>query len=289
VKTGKAIAYGAATIVNAIATGYGAALGVDLWTQAAVKLTEKPGIITGRIKSDPHESKALIKTAVTRVLRKFRLDKKYGAIVETDSDIPIARGMKSSSTTANAIVLATLSALGKKLPDLSIVNLGVDAAMDAKVTITGAFDDACASYFGGAVITNNMQRKIMKRLQVKEKAIVLFHVPKGKVYTSNLEVENVKIIAPIVMAAHKEALHGHLWNAMTLNGIMYSVALGYDTKIAQVALKNGALAAGLTGKGPAVAAVVPEGKIDSVKKAWQAYEGEILEAKINRKKAHTLR
>jgi len=288
-KTGRAVAYGAATIVNAIATGYGAALGVDLWTKATVQLTEKPGVIKGRIKSDPDESKALIKTAVSRVLRKFRLEKKYGAIVETDSNIPIARGMKSSSTAANAIVLATLAALGRKLPDLSIVNLGVDAAIDAKVTITGAFDDACASYFGGTVVTNNLQRKIMKRLQVKEKAIVLFHVPKSKVYTSNFEVEKVKRITPIVMAAHKEALHGHLWNAMTLNGVAYSVALGYDTSIVNEAVKKGALAAGLTGKGPAVAAVVPEGKIDSVKKAWQTYEGEILEARINLKKAHILR
>ena len=288
--TGKAIAYGAATIVNAIATGYGAALGVDLWTKATVKLTKKPGIITGRIKSDPDENSALIKMAVSSVLKKFRLEEKYGAIVETDSNIPIARGMKSSSTAANAIVLATLAGLRKKLPDLSVVNLGVDAALNAKVTITGAFDDACASYFGGAVITDNIKRKIMKRLQVKERAVVLFHVPTSKVYASNFEIEKVKKIAPIAMTAHNEALHGHIWNAMTLNGVAYSLALGYSTAIVKVAFNEGALAAGLTGKGPAVAAVVQEDKTDSVKKAWQAFEGEILEAKINNQsRAHILR
>ena len=45
--TGKAvaIAHGAATIVNAIALGKGAAFGVDLWTKAEVKLTDEPGVI----------------------------------------------------------------------------------------------------------------------------------------------------------------------------------------------------------------------------------------------------
>ena len=34
----EAISHGAATIINAIATGKGAAVGVDLWTKATVKL-----------------------------------------------------------------------------------------------------------------------------------------------------------------------------------------------------------------------------------------------------------
>ncbi len=44
--TGKAaaVAHGAATIVNAIALGRGAAFGVDLWTKAEVKLTGEAGI-----------------------------------------------------------------------------------------------------------------------------------------------------------------------------------------------------------------------------------------------------
>ncbi len=39
----EAISHGAATIINAIATGKGAAVGVDLWTKAAVALTDEAG------------------------------------------------------------------------------------------------------------------------------------------------------------------------------------------------------------------------------------------------------
>ncbi|MEJ2241996.1 MAG: shikimate kinase, partial [Candidatus Bathyarchaeota archaeon] len=39
----EAISHGAATIINAIATGKGAAVGVDLWTKATVILTDDVG------------------------------------------------------------------------------------------------------------------------------------------------------------------------------------------------------------------------------------------------------
>lgn len=97
--TGKAVAisHGAATIVNAIALGKGAAFGVDLWTKAEVELTEEPHVIRGEITSDPAESTALIERAVSRVFRHFRVEKRFGAKVKTWSNIPIARGLKSSS------------------------------------------------------------------------------------------------------------------------------------------------------------------------------------------------
>ena len=76
------------------------------------------------------------------------------------------KGLKSSSAAANAVALASTAALGKHLDDLELVKLGVDAAFDAKVTVTGAFDDACASYFGGIVVTDNLNRKIIKQMPV---------------------------------------------------------------------------------------------------------------------------
>ena len=64
-----AIAYGAATIVNAIALGKGAALGVDLWTKAEVILTDDPKIISGEITSDRSEDTSLIEKTVTRMFQ----------------------------------------------------------------------------------------------------------------------------------------------------------------------------------------------------------------------------
>ena len=284
-KRAEAIAHGAATIINAMATGEGAAFGVDLWTKAEVKLTDEPGIIRGEITSDPSESTLLIEKTVTHVLKRFKAEKKFGAKVKTQSSIPIARGLKSSSVAANAVSLATLAALGEELDDYELVNIGVDAAFDAKVTVTGAFDDACASYFGGLVVTDNTKRKLMMRISLPEGLSVLFHIPSKKEYSANSDLNRIRTVAPLVKLAFREAVHANFWTALSLNGLLYSSALGFNPSVALDALGAGALAAGLCGKGPAVTAVVSDEKIDQVKTALQSYEGRIMQAQFNLEKA----
>jgi shikimate kinase len=283
-----AISHGAATIVNAIALGKGAAFGVDLYTKAEVELTEEPQIIESCITSDPKENPILIEKTVSQILKRFKLAQRFGAKVKTWSNIPIARGLKSSSAAANAVALATIAALGETLDDLEIVKLGVQAAFDAKVTVTGAFDDACASYFGGVVVTDNLNCQLVKHQMLKEDLAVLFHVPSNKAYTANSDVNKLQTLKPKVEAAYNEALKGHYWEALTLNGLIYSSALNYNAKIAVDALAAGARAAGLCGKGPATTAVVPKDKVDAVKAALQSYEGDIIQANLNHQKAKVL-
>jgi shikimate kinase len=288
--TGKAeaVAHGAATIVNAIALGKGAAFGVDLWTKAAVELTDEPNVITGEITSDPAESTVLIERTVARVFKHFNVAERFGAKVKTWSNIPVARGLKSSSAAANSIALASVAALGERLDDLEVVKLGVAAAFDAKVTVTGAFDDACASYFGGAVVTDNLKRELLKRVTLPDGLTVLFHVPSRKAYTGDSDVKRLITVKLLVEVAYKEALKGNFWAALSTNGTIYSSALGYDASVASDALAAGALAAGLCGKGPAVTAVVSSDKIDSVRTALERHDGEILQAHLNHEKAKVL-
>lgn len=284
----EAISHGAATIVNAIATGKGAAVGVDLWTKAVVTLTNDVGHFDVIIKSDYSENTFLAQKTVEIILGYFGVRKEYGAKIETTSNIPVARGLKSSSVAANSIALATTTALKRSLDDNTIVNLGVDGALDAKVTITGAFDDACASFFGGVVITDNLKRTIVKRFELTEKPIVLFFVPREKKYTVSSNVKRIKNMASVVQVAFNEALKGNYWQALTLNGIIYSTVLGYDSSLALNALDAGAVAAGLSGTGPAVTAIVEKEYVEAVKDVWQNYEGEILETKINLEKARVV-
>ena len=284
----EAISHGAATIINAIAIGKGAAVGVDLWTKASVTLTDEPDIVNVKILSDSSEDPVLAQKTVENVLKFFGLEKEFGAKVETQSNIPVARGLKSSSAAANAIALATVAALERSLDDVSLVKLGVDGAIDAKVTITGAFDDACASYFGGVVITDNLERKIIKRFELTEAPAILFYVPSKKTYTADSNVKRMKTMASVVKIAYREALNGNYWAALTLNGLIYSSALGYDSSPAVDALTAGAYAAGLSGTGPAVTAIVPIDKVDLVKEVWQKHEVEILEARINQEKARVV-
>ncbi|MEM2922603.1 MAG: shikimate kinase, partial [Candidatus Bathyarchaeia archaeon] len=274
---GRAVAYGAVTIVNAISCGLGAALGINLKTEATVRLTNEPSRVEGKILSDPNEGTMLIEKTVKGVLRHFNLEDHHGAYVETTSNIPVARGLKSSSAAANAITLATISALGEDVDDLTAINLGVDASIEAGVTVTGAFDDACASYFGNVLITDNYERKILKKIQPEGDYVVLIYVPPVKMYTTKSDVNRMKIVAGEVKAIHKIALSGDYWRAMTLNGLVYSAVLGYDPNIAIDALAAGAVAAGLSGKGPAIAAVVPKDRISDVRNVWEKYGGSLIE------------
>ncbi len=162
---GTACCYGGATIVNGIVCGKGASFSIGLKTTAKVKLTNEPGRFDVRILSDMTEDDGLSKACVAEVLRYFGLESEYGGKLLTRSDIPISRGLKSSSASANAIILATLKALDEQLNDMEIINLGVNAAIKANVTITGAFDDACATYFGCLVMADNQQRRIIKQVQ----------------------------------------------------------------------------------------------------------------------------
>ncbi|MDR2708282.1 MAG: shikimate kinase [Nitrososphaerota archaeon] len=281
-----ALAHGAATIVNAISTMKGAAFGVDLYTKAQVKLTDEPQVIESEIMSDNTENPALIQKTVAAVLKRFNLEKEFGAKVKTWSNIPIARGLKSSSAAANAVALATLSVLGETLEDLEIVKLGVLSAFEAKVTITGAFDDACASYFGGLVITDNLNCKLVKQEALDDKEyVVLFQVPPKKMYTINTDVNKLSTIKPQIEEAYNMAMNGMHWEALTLNGQCYSTAFGFNDEIATSALAAGARAAGLCGKGPTTTAVVSKDYVEQVRAVWQNFEGEVIQASLNHEKA----
>lgn len=281
----EAVSHGAITIVNAMATGKGAALGIKLQTRATVTVTNRSGVFVARNLGNPQENAKLAKAAAQSVFARFGVDKRFGAIVETDSNIPIAVGLKSSSAASNAVALASLHALGKRVSDIEVVRLGVQASFKAGVTLTGAFDDACACYFGGVVITDNLKRRILKRFRPKEGLRVLIHVPESKRYTRDIDPCSFSSVRPFIEAANRSALRGDYWNSMTFNGLIYSMALGYDTRAATTALDSGAIAAGLTGKGPAVAAIVPEPKKDNVREAWRRIKGYVLETSLNFRKA----
>ncbi|RLI12608.1 shikimate kinase, partial [Candidatus Bathyarchaeota archaeon] len=51
----------------------------------------------------------------------------------------------------------------------------------------------------------------------------------------------------------------------------------------------GAVASGLSGTGPAVAAVASEDNVEKIKRAWKKYPGSLIETRVNLEKAHASR
>jgi shikimate kinase len=283
----EAVSHGAITVVNAMATGRGAALGIRLWTKAKVELTNYAGCVSGRILNDAEESDSLLRATVIRVLRRYGLHRRFGANVEITSNIPIAVGLKSSSAVSNAVTLATVKALGKRVTDHEILRLAVKSSLDAGVTLTGAFDDASACYFGGLVVTDNKRNKILKHFKPIDDSIhVLIHIPPhGKKYSGSVSRGGFWRIKDLVNLAHAEAVKGNYLLSMTLNGVAYCRVFGYNISLITDALREGALAASLSGKGPAIAAIAPSGAAKRVVSAWSSYPGRILQTKLNHERA----
>ena len=280
---GNACASGAGTIINAIATWKGAAFGIDLKTFSNVELSESENGISGLIEEMPEGNPHLIERCVEIVLDRFGLE--LGGIVRTRSEIPLAGGLKSSSAAANATILATLGAIDKTLPPLEIVKLGVVAAKEVGVTITGAFDDACASFFGGVVITDNRELELIVREEFHSK--VLIFAPAKKAFSANTNVKRSRLIAPYIDIAYSLALEREYERAMTLNGFLYCGALGFDTEYLLRALECGVKGVSLSGTGPSYAALVSPDQVNELKSAWEScgQEGRIIETTITNRDA----
>ncbi len=276
--------HSAVSVVNAIATWRGAALGVDLWAEAEAVVLSEPRI-EGEVLGDPSVDTILIEKAALIVLKRFNLMEEVGVRVVTRSNIPVARGLKSSSAAANAVVLAVTGALDEEIDDLEAVNLGVDACVDARVTITGAFDDACASFFGGLVVTDNREREILLREMFSEDFEVLLKIPSKKVKTVDTKEKPLWVFKDLFLQAHGFALKGRVWEAITLNGLLCAVVYGLDTRFIVDALAAGALAAGVSGTGPTMFAVTPLGEGDAIIDVLERFSGETLRVKINNVKA----
>ena len=265
-----ASALGAGTIINAIATLHGAAFGIDLRTYAEVTMLESD--IVCEIRGDPTADTSLIYECARLVLARTNLD--VGLRISTRSEVPIASGLKSSSAAANATVLAALDTLGVTMEPIEAVRLGVTAARKSRVTITGAFDDACASFFGGLVVTDNEKDELLARTQIDSQVIA--YVPKQKSYSAQTNVPRSRLLAPWIKVAFDLACSGEYERAMVLNGLLYCSALGFSPEPILMALEAGAKGATLSGTGPSYVALVDKKRARDVANVWGELEGRTI-------------
>ncbi len=284
---GRAAALGAGTVLNALATGTGAAFGLDVETHATVELDPDRDGVEGMIAEDATADTALIERCVT--LATDRWGDGEGGTVRTESDVPLAAGLKSSSAAANAAVLATCAALGLTVGDgaepgdpptdvdvtrLAACRLGVRAARETGVTVTGAFDDATASMFGGVCLTDNDADELRSREPVDWD--VLVWTPPERAYSADADVERCGAIAPMADLVADLASAGRYVEAMTVNGLAFSAALGFDADPAVEAMPR-ASGVSLSGTGPSVVAVAdatdPDADLDALADRWSDRPG----------------
>ncbi|MFB6302588.1 MAG: shikimate kinase [Haloferacaceae archaeon] len=284
---GRAVALGAGTVLNALATGRGAAFALDAETTATVDL-DGTGSVEGSVADAPDADTALIERCVERVVDRYGDGE--GGHVRTESEVPMAAGLKSSSAAANAAVLATLAALDVPVVEgdgtdehdagrgdgagpvtrTAACRMGVEAARDAGVTVTGAFDDASASMLGGVTVTDNRADELLARDEVTWDALVW--TPPERAHSADADVGRCERVAPVADLVAELALDGRYGTAMTVNGLAFTAALGFSPDPTVEALPH-VDGVSLSGTGPSVVAVGDPDGLERVRDRWDDRAG----------------
>lgn len=238
-------AHAAVTVLNATATGRGCSLAVRGGVRATWAWQEEGLLVQGA--PDARLAEACL--AVARDI----LGRDDGASIRTESTFPPARGLKTSSSAAAAMLRAA------GVPESNIEIASVEACLRAGVTLTGAFDDQVAVVRGGCHLTDNRRRRVLATLFTEPWHVAIW-VPDHPIEKHDIKAIDASRIEPEILAAENRLLADDIPAALTLNGQafarLYAAAglpIQYDP--AEVALASGALGAGLSGTGPAVAAL----------------------------------
>ncbi len=248
-RMGRATAWGAVSILNATATGIGCSLAVAMpttatWTHpASTAVGPAPTALVSAVQAQLESDPAWAAEAAPQI----------------DCPFPPSRGLKTSASVAAALLQAGHRLLGHPLPEAALERAAVDACVAAGVTLTGAFDDQVAVVRGGAHVTFNPRLDVLASPHVEPWHVAVW-VPEAAIAKADVARIDASPIARQARMAQALADAGDLPGAMTENGRIFtrlygSHGLPVDRRPADVALAHGALGAGLSGTGPAVAAL----------------------------------
>lgn len=272
--------HGAISIVNAVASGFGSAMGISLKVKVEINSKKGCGIIFQKGRGS-----VMIKKIIYDILQSKYLNNNQ-LLINIDSEIPSGIGLKSSSAVSNAVALACKSLMNREINDDFVLNSAIDASLYAKTTITGAYDDSAACYYGGFVTTDNYKRKILKREDSPTDINTVIYLPNNQ---KRGDITKLKLLSDIYLEAFQLAYSGQYWKAMKLNGVLTSSLFSNSYNITRVCLENGALAASISGNGPAIAAVVHEAKVQKIKSLLSNLDGRVIVSRANNQKASAVR
>ena len=277
----EAVVHGAISIVSAIATGNGATLGIDTFVKTRLEVKDGAGI---HITSDNKTiSSKLINKVIENIIPKRQLEK-VRLELDFQSNIPTGYGLKSSSAISTAVSLVCSKAFKKKLTDAEILKIGVESSIQTKVSITGAYDDACACYYGGFNVTNNYKRDLIFRGTAPNNLQAIIFLPKSR---KRGNVKKLKNFKPAFEKDWEFAKNHDYWNASILNGLATSSILNSNPELIFQLIKKGAMSATISGNGPSIVAITKKGHNSNIKKELSSLDGKVIVSNINNKKAES--
>jgi shikimate kinase len=259
----------AITIVNALPTGIGSAVGVELRARAEIELHPAGSHGKWDVRISDSARSPLVIASLTEALRRFAPGSSGTGELNVHSEIPAARGLKSSSAVSSAIILAVAHATDAEVGPLDIARISASVARATGVSATGALDDALAGVSTGIVITDNRRGELLKSYPTSPRLGVALFVPDLAHRPSPEWVPAFEAERARGRSAADAALAGDWIRAMQENTLLVERVMGYDYAATRAALaERGAIASGVSGMGPALAAIAPHDRLEAVAAAF---------------------
>ena len=169
------------------------------------------------------------------------------------------------------------------MTDEEILKMGARVSIQTKVSITGAYDDACACYFGGFNVTDNLNMKLIHReIAPKELQAIIF-LPKSR---KRGNLRNLKNFKNAFEKSWSLAKNSDYWNAGILNGIATTSILNSEPNLIMKLMEKGALCATISGNGPSIMAITYKNNKSRIQKEFSGLDGRIIVSNINNKRAY---
>ncbi|MCI4331034.1 MAG: shikimate kinase [Thermoplasmata archaeon] len=272
---------GAISLVNALATGVGCAVGVGLSVEAEATLDDAQDPGAPRWDLVPECDTPLVRATLRQAIGQFAPGRSLDVRLSVRSEVPRGCGLKSSSAVSTAVLLAVAHAVGRTVSPEALCRVSADVSQRVGVSATGAFEDAMASVTGDLVVADNPGRTVLRREPPDSRWTGVLWVPGGEHPPAPTLLAKFQEHAEEGEEAAALALAGEYLAAMTRNTELVEQLLGYDYRSLRESLQQrGALASGVSGLGPALAALTTTSSIAEVMGGFPSEWGKVLPVPI---------
>ena len=254
---GRGSANGGVSVLHAAGLGKGCSIGIELSTEVS--------LVVGEAEVSPDEHGIL--DSVMGVWIESGYPRPDDTGWRVSSEVPIGQGLKSSAALACAAAMALNEASWTALSDFDIVDIAVAAQRRAGCTITGSMDDAWAAISPGWKLVDPIQSSrdsVLLEGDIDEGLTVLIALRGPR--SAKVQSDSFSNQGKIFERAMASLSSGSVLSAMSVNGMAVAAATGDDEalRVCNSVIARGAIAAGVSGSGPAIAIVCYEQGVEQL-------------------------
>jgi len=261
----------AITVANALSTGIGCAAGIELYAEAQVEVERQTSDPSSALDIPASARSPVVEEALRSGLSRYFPEGGVRARLSLVSEIPVARGLKSSSAVSTAVLLAVARAAGRQPPPLEVGRASAEVGRKVGVSATGALDDALAGLVPGFILTDNPRGELLHRSTADPGWGVALYIPRESHPPSPNLVSafaSERMAGELVADAARD---GDWATAMRLNSDLVERTMGYAYGEIRARLRaEGAIASGVSGLGPTLAAIAPFDRLPDLLRVFPA-------------------